>query len=196
VSRIVSPRKIEATELGLLVMVVTIAIDYFVSRYLHRASRDFGSSALEADAYHFTTDLWGAITVIVGLGFVIAGFPVFDSVAAIIVALLMLWISYRLGKKALNALMDISPSQETMGRIGNIIGSTKGVRHFHKLKARQVGNRLLIDVHIQLPSRITIRKGHYIAHRVKRRLVKELPDIKEVTVHIEPDIPGDEEKET
>lgn len=196
VNRIFSPAKIEATELGLVVMVVTIAVDYFVSKYLHKASRDFGSSALEADAYHFTTDLWGAVTVIIGLGFVIAGFPVFDSIAAIIVAMLMLCISYRLGKKSLNALMDISPSQETMERIGSIIGSTKDVRHFHKLKARQSGSKLFIDVHVQLLPHITLRKGHYIAHRVKRRLVKEFPEIKEVTVHIEPDLPEhDEEKD-
>jgi cation diffusion facilitator family transporter len=192
-SRIVAPKKIEATELGLLVMLVTIAIDFFVSRFLHRSSRDYGSSALEADAYHFTTDLWGAITVIVGLGFVIAGFPVFDSIAAIVVALLMFWISYKLGKKSLNVLMDRSPSRETMERIANVIESTPNVKHFHKLKARQAGNKVFIDVHLQLKPKITIRKGHYIAHRVKRRLLREIPDVKEVTIHVEPDLASHEE---
>lgn len=167
-SRMFSPKKIEATELGLLVMIVTIAVDYFVSRYLHRTSREHGSSALEADAYHFTTDLWGAATVIVGLGFVMLGFPVFDSVAAIGVALLMLWISYHLGKKAIFVLIDKSPPEAVIRSLENAISSTPDVRYFHKLKARQAGNRLFVDVHVQLSPHITIRKGHYIAHRVKK----------------------------
>jgi cation diffusion facilitator family transporter len=188
IMRIISPTKIEATELGLIVMVMTIAIDYFVSRYLHRTSRKYGSPALEADAYHFTTDLWGAVAVIIGLALVIAGFPVFDSIAAIAVSVLMLWISYKLGRKSVNALMDRSPSEEKMERIGNAIAATRDVRRFHKLKARQAGNKLIIEVHVQLLPHLTLRKGHYISHRVKRRLMKEFPEIKEVTIHVEPDL--------
>jgi cation diffusion facilitator family transporter len=192
VVRIFSPKQIEATELGLLVMVATIGIDYFVSRYLHRTSREYGSSALEADAYHFTTDLWGAIAVIIGLGFVIIGFPVFDALAAIAVAILMLWISYKLGKKSLAALMDISPSGSLIQRMENAISSVQGVRHFHKLKARQAGNRMLVELHVLVSPRVSVRKGHYIGHAVKRRLLKEFPEIKEVTVHVEPDLPEKE----
>jgi len=187
--RIISPRIIESTELGLIVMAATIGIDYFVSRYLHRASRQYGSSALEADAYHFTTDLWGAIAVIVGLGFVLAGFPVFDSIAAIIVAVLMLWISFKLGRKSINALMDISPSGPIMERISAVVSSTPGVKGFHNLKARHAGNKLLIEMHIKVQPHLSVRKGHYIGHSVKRRLMKDIPEIKEVTVHVEPNLP-------
>jgi len=184
--RIFSPKEIKATELGLIAMVVTIGVDYFVSRYLHRASEEYGSCALEADAYHFTTDLWGAIAVIVGLVFVLMGFLVFDAVAAIFVALLMLWISYKLGKKSINALMDVSPSDTVTERICTIIASTPGVKHFHKLKARHAGNKMLVEFHVQVSPEITVQEGHDIAHDVKERVIKEFPNIKEVTIHVEP----------
>ncbi len=187
--RIRSPKPIEATELGLIAMVATIGVDYFVSKYLHKASEEHGSSALEADAYHFTTDMLGAIAVIVGLVFVMAGFTMFDSFAAIFVALLMLWISYRLGRKSINALMDVSPQDAVMKQIGAIISSTPGVENFHKLKARYVGKKILVDVHVQVSCNITVQEGHDISHDVKERLIAEFPDIKEVTIHIEPNPP-------
>jgi cation diffusion facilitator family transporter len=189
IGRILFPRKIEATELGILIMVATIGIDYFISKYLHKASRDYGSCALEADAYHFTTDLWGALAVIAGLGFVMIGFPVFDSIAAIFVAVLMLRISYRLAKKSINVLVDISPSISVMEKISSVISSTPGVKGFHKLKARHAGSKLLIETHVKVAPQISVRKGHYIGHSVKRRLMKDFPEIKEVTVHVEPELP-------
>ena len=186
VNRITSPTKIESTELGLGVMVLTIVIDYFLAKYLHKTSRDYGSAALEADAYHFSTDLWGAISVIVGLVFVMLGFPVFDSLAAIVVALLMLWISYKLGTKALHVLMDRSPPQEYIDKIRNAISSTTGVESFHKLRVRQAGSRYLVELHIQVSPKKSVEEGHYIGHDVKARVMKDVPNIKEVTVHVEP----------
>lgn len=189
IGRIISPKKIEASILGLLVMMVTIGIDYFISRYLHRTSKEHGSSALEADAYHFTTDLWGAVAVIVGLAFVFLGYPVFDSIAAIAVSVLMLCISYKLGKKSIHSLMDKSPSKMIMKQINHIVASTPDVKHFHKLKAREYGNKLLIELHIQVSPDITLKEGHIIAHNVKKRLMKEIQNIKDVTIHVEPYIP-------
>jgi cation diffusion facilitator family transporter len=185
--RIRFPKPIEATELGLIAMVVTIGVDYFVSKYLHKAGEEHGSSALEADAYHFTTDLWGAIAVIVGLVFVMAGFTMFDSIAAIFVALLMLWISYHLGKKSINALMDVSPSDAVMEQICTVISSTPGVENFHKLKARNIGNKMLVELHVHVSHCITVQEGHDISHDVKERLMAEFQNIKEVTIHVEPD---------
>jgi cation diffusion facilitator family transporter len=192
--RLASPKPIEATELGLIAMVVTIGVDYFVSKYLHKAGEEHGSSALEADAYHFTTDMLGAIAVIVGLAFVMAGFTMFDSIAAIFVALLMLWISYHLGKKSINALMDVSPPDVVMERICTVISSTPGVENFHKLKARNVGNKMLVEFHVHVSHCITVQEGHDISHNVKERLMAEFPNIKEVTIHVEPNHPKGNEK--
>ena len=185
-----SPVKLESTELGIAVMALTIVVDYFLSRYLHATSKAYGSAALEADAYHFTTDLWGALAVIVGLVFVYMGFPFFDSLAAIFVALLMLWISYKLGKKSFHVFMDTSPQKEVMEEIKNTISSTTEVASFHKLRVRQAGSKLFIDVHIQVAPKMSVEEGHYVAHRVKERLLSGVKNVKEVTVHVEPNVPA------
>jgi len=187
IKRIYHPQKIETGYLGIIVMLITIAVDFFISKYLHKASSDHGSVALEADAYHFTTDLWGAISVLVGLFFVYMGFPIFDSIAAIIVALIMLYISYKLGMKAMHALTDGCPDDLIMEKISHTIKNTKGVLSFHKLRVRHAGSKLLVNMDIQVDKKMTIKKAHDVSHRVKERLKKEIRQIKDVTIHIEPE---------
>ncbi|MFH0836935.1 MAG: cation diffusion facilitator family transporter [Candidatus Aenigmatarchaeota archaeon] len=186
VIRLFEPKPVSSLEIGLVVMIVIIGIDYFVSRYLHKASKDYGSSALEADAYHFTTDLWGAISVVIGLVFVILGFPIFDSIAAIAVAVLMLVISYKLGKGAINVLLDKSPCEDVMKKIEAAILSVKKVKSFHKLKARYMGNKILVDLHIHVSPMISVAEGHSISHELKKKLKQKVPEIKDVIVHVEP----------
>lgn len=187
ISRISNPAVIESSELGVAVMIITIVVDYRLSKFLHKASRDHGSAALEADAYHFTTDLWGALAVIVGLVFVSLGYPIFDSLAAIVVALLMLRISHHLGAKALHVLLDKSPPADVVEKIGEVIRSTPNVRSFHKMRARQAGSKILIEVHIRFPSEMTVKESHALSHEVKKKLMDEISSIKDVTIHVEPD---------
>lgn len=87
--------------------------------------------------------------------------------------------------------MDKSPPDVSMERMSVVISSTRGVKHFHKLKVRRAGNKLLVELHVQVSPRITIQRGHHIAHIVEKRLVKEFPNIKEVSIHVEPNIPGE-----
>jgi hypothetical protein len=122
----------------------------------------------------------------IGLGFVVAGFPVFDSIAAIAVALLMLFISYKLGKKSIGVLMDQSPEEGIIKGMEKILESTRGVEKFHKLKARQAGNKIHVDVHIHVRPNMSVYEGHRLAHEVKRKLMDKFPSIKDVIVHVEP----------
>jgi cation diffusion facilitator family transporter len=185
--RLRNPHPLEATWLALGIMALTLIADFLVARYLHKVSGETGSSALEADAYHFTTDLWSAIAVIVGLLFASLGYPVFDSIAAILVALLMLWISYHLATKSLNVMLDKGPTKQVVDEIGGLIRSTAGVRGFHLLRIRQSGNRLFADVNIHVDPEITVVEGHAIAHRVKQAIVEKHPEFKDISVHVEPE---------
>ena len=94
-------------------MGVAILIDTSRSRALYRVARKHNSQALEADALHFSSDIWSSLTVIGGLFFVWLGYPEFDAVAAIGVALLVLFVSYRLGRRTIDALMDRVPHNLT-----------------------------------------------------------------------------------
>jgi cation diffusion facilitator family transporter len=186
VGRLKSPHSLDATWLALAIMLLTLIADFFVARYLHKVSGETGSSALEADAYHFTTDLWSAVAVIIGLVFASLGWSVFDSIAAIFVALLMLWISYKLATKSLRVMLDTSPCKVTLDDIGMIVAATPGVVGFHKLRARQSGSRLLADMNIHVNPKITVLEGHTIAHRAKHAIMEKHPEFKDINIHVEP----------
>ena len=187
VGRLRHPRPLDATGLAFAIMGLTAVVDFLVAKYLHAVSDETESAALEADAYHFTTDLWCAAAVLAGLGAAAMGFPVFDSVAAIFVALIMLWLSGHLALKSINVMTDRGPSKEIVDSVGAIIGATAGVTEFHKLRIRQAGNRLLADLNIHVDPEITVLEGHAIAHRAKSAIREKYPQFKDINIHVEPE---------
>ena len=122
---------VETSIWSFVVMGVSILIDTGRSRALYRVARKHKSQALEADALHFSSDVWSSMTVIGGLLFVWLGYPEFDAVAAIGVALLALFESYRLGRRTIDALMDRVPHSVTK-EVEGTIASVEGVDELRK----------------------------------------------------------------
>jgi cation diffusion facilitator family transporter len=179
---------------GMLAMFIALGVDYAVAKYLHKTADEHGSPALEADAYHFTTDIWSTLAVIVGLAFAAVGFQIADIAAAVVVALIMLQLSARLGMKAFLVMTDKSPDAETMERVAKIISSHPKVKGYHTLRGRMAGSLALIDVSIHLPSNMSLREAHRIAEELEERVEKGVPFVKEMIVHAEPTSPHDEER--
>lgn len=172
---------------GIGLMVLTVGVAHFTSKYLHRISEEESSSALEADAYHFTTDVWSALSVLFGLILVRLGLPVGDPLAAILVALLMLNTSAHLSRKAVLVLLDTTPGDHVIDAVSAIIRGDKRVVSFHKFKARQSGSKVFIDVHVRLAKDIHLKRAHAIAHELKRKILDSNGMIEEVNIHLEPD---------
>ena len=97
---------VDASIWGFIVMGVSIVVDISRSRALARAAKKRNCQALEADALHFASDVWSSSVVIVGLGLVAMGYQSLDSIAAMLVALLVLFVSYRLGRRTIDALIN------------------------------------------------------------------------------------------
>ncbi len=173
--------------IGIIVMIITFIIDYKIAHYLHHKSIETGSPALEADAYHFTTDLLSTAAVILGLIATMAGYPIADVIAAIIVAFVMLYISLRLGKKAIVVMLDQAPDEQTTERIAQCIAQFPNIKGYHALRARTAGNRIFIDVKIHLSNDLTLKKAHEIADQLEMELIDKFPDIKEAVIHMEPE---------
>ena len=184
--RLYQPQAIESSALGIAVMVIALAADWLTARYLHRVSKKEGSVALEANAYHFSSDLWSATAVILGLVCANLGFPEGDSIAAIIVAAMMIKLSYMLGTKALDVLLDKGATDYEIERITNIIAAEKQVRGYHKLRTRHMGSRLVIDMHILVDDKLSLSKAHAIANKIEEKITKKVPGVKDVTIHVEP----------
>ncbi len=191
ISRIISKSThIDMSMWGFIVMAVSIVVDYSRSRALMRTAKKYNSVALEADALHFSTDIWSSLTVIAGLGFVAIGYSIFDSIAAFAVALIVLFISFQLGRRTLDALTDrISP--ELTKKIEAAIRSVGGVVDVKQVRVRPSGARYFVDTTIAIRRTSPFELVHQIMDRVERS-VREVEPKADITVHSEPIKTSDE----
>jgi len=177
---------VKESALGIAVMGITLVLDIYIARYLHKKSSETGSPALEADAYHFTTDILSTIAVIIGLAAASLGYPVADVISAIIVALIMFYISLRLGKDAVFVMLDRAPDGKVIEEISAIISKYPKVDGYHSLRARTSGNKAFIDVCVHLDESLSLDAAHKIAEALEKKIIAECPDVKEVVIHLEP----------
>jgi len=185
-----SPSEVEFSEAGIVLMLISIPVTLFTSRYLGDIAKKEGSSALEADSAHFTTDVISSVAVLAGLILVKLGYGFGDPLGAAVVGVVMLYISVELLKHSFVVFMDFSPDRETMDAIEAVLKDEQGskrITRYHKIRARIAGSRILVDLHIHVPHGTPIEKAHVIAHDIETRILREVPSVKEVSIHTEPD---------
>ena len=176
------------------VMITSILVDISRSRVLYRAARKYNSQALEADALHFSTDIWSSGVVILGLvcvkisGWVpgLAFLHQADSAAAILVGLIVVYISIKLGVSTVQALLDVAPSG--IGRkIISAVEVLPGVTDCHNVRVRYSGPQPFVDIHVLLNGNQTLKEAHNLTEEIERTIQKLIPNA-DVTVHPEPNL--------
>jgi cation diffusion facilitator family transporter len=183
---------VDASIWTFLVMVLSIAVDVHRSRRLYAAARKYRSQALEADALHFSTDIWSSAVVILGLSCVqlAAHFPSLeslhnaDAVAALLVAVIVVFVSLRLGFRTIDGLLDVAPAGMA-DQIKHAVEGIPGVIDCHQIRARHSGPHLFIDIHVHMDGGQTLKQAHELSDRIEERLQQSLPEA-DVTVHPEP----------
>lgn len=184
--------EVEASIWSFIVMGASIVIDYTRSRILYRAARKYNSQALEADALHFSTDIWSSSVVILGLiGVTIARFvpglhwmSEADAIAAMLVALIVVFISAELGWRTIQALLDAAP-KGIADKIEKSIERMKGVDDCHAVRIRPSGARWFVDLHVTMDGNTTLNEAHAMTEKIEKRVHTILPE-SDVTVHVEP----------
>ena len=174
------------------VMITSIVVDISRSRVLYRAARKYNSQALEADALHFSTDIWSSGVVILGLFFVklsewvpgLAFLHQADSVAAIMVGLIVVYVSIRLGIRTVQALLDVAPSGIEK-KIISAVEVLPGVTDCHNVRLRYSGPQLFVDIHVLVDGNQTLKEAHSLTEEIERVIQKLIPNA-DVTVHPEP----------
>lgn len=141
------PHIVEASLAAFGVMILSIVVDFFRARALTRAARKHDSEALEADALHFSSDMWSSGAVILGLGGVALGFPWMDSAAAILVAMLICFAGWRLGKRTIDTLTDAAPVG-VAEQLSTAIRNVEGVLALDRVRIRKVGATLFVDIDV------------------------------------------------
>jgi cation diffusion facilitator family transporter len=185
VGRLVSGRThIEINIWSFIVVICSIMIDFGRSRALYKVAVKHNSQALEADALHFSTDIWSSAVVLFGLICAKFGFFFADSVAALVVALIVLLVSYRLGKKAVDVLLDKAP-QDTINKVKMVLMTYLEVKQFHDLKIRTGGADTFIKFNIHVDPGMSLHEVHELCDRIEKELNSIIPR-SEVYIHAEP----------
>jgi cation diffusion facilitator family transporter len=177
--------EIEVNHWSYIVVISSIIIDYNRSRKLMKVAKKHNSQALEADALHFSTDIWSSAVVLLGL--ICASFGIFsaDAIAALIVACIVIYVSYQLGKKSIDVLLDKAPTDQVR-IIEDIIKEVPQVSTFHDLKIRNSGADVLIELSIHVNPSLSIEEAHRISDEIENRIHTKIPRCI-VHIHEEPE---------
>ena len=173
--------------LALLVALVSVASKEIIYHYTVRAARRLRSNMLHANAWHSRSDAISSIIVVIGVAGTMYGFTYLDAIAAAAVGLMIAKIGWDLLWKSLQELIDTSLEEDKVEAIRKAILGVAGVRALHMLRTRRSGSDALVDVHILVDPGLSVSEGHMIGEHVRTRLIGEMDDVSDVTVHIDPE---------
>jgi cation diffusion facilitator family transporter len=181
---------------AIFVLLIALSIDMTRARALSRVAKKYSSDALEADALHFSTDIWSTIIVIIGIGLVWAGdawhmpwLIYADALAGLAVAAVILWVGARLGRRTLDALLDVAP-EGLQQEIARAVAGMDGVLDVDRVRVRRAGNRHFVDATVSVARTASLEQVHALSDAIEKRIGEIVPS--DVMVHAEPRAPQGE----
>src|SRR5467141_2591763 len=187
---------IQPSVTAILVLLVALSIDLTRARALGNVARKYSSDALEADALHFSTHVWSTIVVIAGIALVWAGetwnLPSLiyaDALAGLAVAAVVLWVGARLGRRTLDALLDVAP-KGLQQEIAKAVARMDGVLDVDRVRVRRAGNRHFVDATVSVARTASLEQVHALSDAIEKRVGEIVPS--DVMVHAEPRAPQGE----
>ena len=175
--------------IGLWVALGALAAKELLFRYMLAVAERVRSSMLVANAWHARSDAASSLVVALGIVGNVLGYRLLDPVAALIVGLMVTRMGWQFGREALHDLMDRAVDEETVEAIHQAMLATPGVLGVHDVKTRRMGDMILVDAHLEVDARASVREGHNIALEARRR-VMERHDVLNLMTHVDPvDVP-------
>jgi cation diffusion facilitator family transporter len=154
-------------------------------RYMLAVAKRVKSSMLVANAWHARSDAASSLVVGVGIMGNLAGYPILDPIAALIVGLMVAKMGWKFGWNALHDLVDRSVDEEEVAAIRQTIMDTPGVEDIHDIRTRKMGDMIVVDAHIEVDATITVEAGHDIAVLATQRVLQRHRVINVMT-HVDP----------
>jgi cation diffusion facilitator family transporter len=192
---------VDANKWAFLVVILSMVVDFSRSRALKKAADKYESQALEADALHFSTDIWSSAVVFLGLCGVLASEKLelpwlkqADGVAALGVAVIVIVVSFKLGKKSIDDLLDSVP-HGLQEQVAAAARQVSGVEDVTRLRLRRSGPEIFADITLAVGRGAAFERAHDIAQGVEDAVHAVLPKA-DVVVHVEPVAPGEEDVTT
>ncbi|HXO60437.1 MAG TPA: cation-efflux pump [Candidatus Acidoferrales bacterium] len=187
---------IQPSVIAVLILLVALSIDITRAKALGHVARKYHSEAIEADALHFSTDVWSTIVVIAGIGLVWAGetwhlpwLVYADAIAGLAVAGVILWVGSQLGRRTLDALVDAAP-EGLRQEIARAVARMEGVLDVDRVRVRRAGNRHFVDATVSVARTTSLEQVHALSDAIEKRIGEIVPS--DVMVHAEPRAPQGE----
>lgn len=189
--------KVQQIGNGVLILALSVATSFWISRYLRRAGKATDSSALQADALHFAMDIYTNGALLAGL--IILSYvdaPWLDPVMSLIVALYILKEAIALARHALRDMVDAELPEEVRNEVLRLVNEHRGeLLDIHNLRTRRAGSQKLMDFHLTVCKHLTVQAAHDLADHLEETIGREIRGAN-VTIHVEPcrrlDCPGKE----
>lgn len=174
------------TLLPLIAAIISIIIKFFMFIYTKICALKINSNALLADSYHHLSDSLSSIGSLLGIILAISGYPIFDSVASIIICIFIIKISVDIFKDTINQVVDKSCNKELIDEFKEEILNNKEVKCIDMLKTRLFGNKIYIDVEISVDNKLSLIEAHDIAENIHDNLENKYKNLKHCMIHVNP----------
>ncbi|CAN5756141.1 cation diffusion facilitator family transporter [soil metagenome] len=186
--RLLDPQPLQNVGLGLSVTLVAAAVNGGVALVLLRAGRRLRSITLRADAQHLLTDVWTSVGVVLGVVMVqLTGWLVLDPIIGLVVAANIVWTGIRLLNDTAHGLLDTALPPEELEKISGVLSRHEGGDvNFHAVRTREAGQRRFVSMHVLVPGRWTVKRGHDLSERIEGELAEVLQGNTTFFIHIEP----------
>jgi cation diffusion facilitator family transporter len=188
VRRLQNPEQLlQPTPAALVFAALAVISKESLYQYTRRVAKRVRSSLLEANAWHHRSDAISSLIVIVGITGSLLGLKNFDAFAALVVAMFIGHIGWRVLWRSGQELIDASLDEEIVAKTRQVISEVDGVVNLHLLRTRRSGGDAFADVHIQVPSTVSVSEGHQISEAVRKAIINQIEQITDVTIHTDPE---------
>lgn len=177
----------EAHTLWMLGITIVVKEVYF--RITKKVAKDANSALVEGDAWHHRSDALTSATAFIGITVTLIfgkKFGAADDIAALVTCVVIIYNAYKLLRPALGEIMDEQVHTELIKDIRDVAKTIPGVLGTEKCYVRKSGFAHYVDLHINVDGECSVKKGHDIAHEVQDAIIKKLPQIAQVLIHVEP----------
>ncbi len=185
IERLRSPVWPDVDRVSFAIMLVTLALNIWVMLYERKKGIQLKSDILVSDAMHTRADIMTSLSVIAALFFIKAGYPVFDPVITILIALLIAHAGFEIMKKSSQILCDTAAIIDEK-KISDIVLAVKGVKACHKIRSRGRPDDIHVDLHVQVNPSMHMQDAHKISYSIEGAIKKGIPEVTDVVVHMEP----------
>ena len=174
------------TVLALVAALISIVAKEAMYWYTRYYAKRIDSSALMADAWHHRSDALSSVGALIGIGGAMLGYPVMDSIASLVIFFFIAKAAYDIFKDAIDKMVDHACDEETEKAIYDAVLEQEEVLGIDMLQTRIFGNKIYVDLEIQLDENYTLKKAHDIAEEVHEHIEQNFPKVKHIMVHVNP----------